>query len=146
MLIKKSLQPTFRRICRICTAEIKLTHNKLVIISICTHTLQKSEENPNAREDFYEILETLVDNIPKRDIVIIAGDFNAKTGSARDEFKENMSKFGKGLLNSSGRRLLEMCRKQDMVLTNTISQEMPQNYLDSIIQKIYMGWRNGGIQ
>ena len=98
----------------------KLAHNKLVIIS-ASHTLQISEENPNDREDFYEILETLVDKIPKRDIVIIAGDFNAKTGSARDEFKENMGKFGKELLNSSGRRLLEMCRKEDIVLTNTIS-------------------------
>ena len=55
----------------------------------------------------------------KRDAIILAGDFNAKTGSGWNEFRENIGKYGKGLMNSSGRRLLEMCKKNNLYITNT---------------------------
>ena len=67
--------------------------------------------NPELREEFYETIESIIDKTPKRDAIILAGDFNAKTGSGWNEFRENIGKYGKGLINSSGRRLLEMCKK-----------------------------------
>ena len=54
-----------------------------------------------------------------RSIMLILGDFNAKTGSGWSEFPGNMGTFGKGLINSSGRILLEFLTKQDLFLTNT---------------------------
>ena len=60
-----------------------------------------------------------MDRVPKRDEIVISGDFNAKTGSGHHEFKENMSKYGKGQINNSGRRLLEICKRMDLPLTNT---------------------------
>ena len=63
------------------------------------------------REEFYETIESIIDKTPKRDAIILAGDFNAKTDSGWNEFRENIGKYGKGLMNSSGRRLLEMCKK-----------------------------------
>ena len=51
--------------------------------------------------------------------MLILGDINAKTGSRWNEFPGNMGTFGKGLIHSSGRILLEFLAKQDMFLTNT---------------------------
>ena len=121
ILVKKEFKPKFERISdRICTTEIPLKHCKLIFISAYADTLEKSEKNHEEREEFYETLETIIDSIPKRDAVILADDFNARTGSGYNEFKENMGKFGKGQINSSGRRLLEMCKRTDMVISNTL--------------------------
>ena len=73
------------------------------------HTLEKSEKDLKLREDSYEKLEAIIEKTAKRDFLIIGGDFNAKTGSGYKDFPENMGKFEKGILNSSGKRLLETC-------------------------------------
>ena len=120
LLIRKELQPKITRISdRICKAEIQLKDHKVMVIAIYAHTLQKSEKYPTEREDFYETIEKIIDKIPARDVIILAGDFNAKTGSGYQEYSDHMGKFGKGLMNSSGRRLLELCRRNDLLITNT---------------------------
>jgi hypothetical protein len=79
-----------------------------------------SEKQPEARDEFYEQLDSIVSQIANRDVVILLGDFNAKTGSGYKEFPDNMGNFGKGLLNSNGRKLLELCKQNDLVLLNTL--------------------------
>ena len=83
------------------------------------HTLEIAEQNPELREEFYNTLEGFVSDIPSRHEVILAGDFNAKTGSAYVDFSTVMGKFGKGEANNSGIRLLETYQKLDLYLTNT---------------------------
>ena len=78
------------------------------------------QTRPHVRLNFIgDQLDKTVKNISSRNIVLILGDSNAKTGSGWSEFPGNMGKFGKGLINSSGRILLEFLAKQDMFLTNT---------------------------
>ena len=123
ILIRKDLQPSLKKIIdRICIATTQLKENKLHVIAVYAHTLQRSEENNQLRDTFYETLENVIEKIPKRDVVVIAGDFNAKTGSGSMEFSENIGRYGKGIMNSSGRILLETCRKYDLILTNTLFQ------------------------
>ena len=81
--------------------------------------MKTSEENPELREDFYETIESIIDKTPKRDVIILAGNFNTKTGSGWNDFKDNMGKYGKGLINISGRRLLEMRKNKNLYITNT---------------------------
>ena len=120
ILIKKSLNPKFTRLTgRICVAEIEMNDTKLFFISAYSHTSEKSEKNPELREEFYDTLEGFISTIPSRQEVILAGDFNAKTGSAYEDFCTVMGKFGKGEANNSGIRLLETCQKLDLYLTNT---------------------------
>ena len=64
-------------------------------------------------------LDKTVNDIASRNIVLVLGDFNAKPGSGWSEFPGNMGEFGKGLISSSGRILLEFLTKQDLLLTNT---------------------------
>ena len=59
-------------------------------------------------------------NVSDRDIAIIAGDFNAKTGSAWKDYPQNMGRFGKGHVNSSGNHLLNLCFQSDPIITNTL--------------------------
>ena len=53
-------------------------------------------------------------------MVITIGDFNAKTGTGKNEYPENIGKYGKGKLNTNGRCLLEYAKEHDMIVTNTM--------------------------
>ena len=96
--------------------EVNRAVSKYLTLSCDYH---EDRRNPELREEFYETIESIIDKTPKRDAIILAGDFNAKTGSGWNEFRENIGKYGKGLMNSSGRRLLEMCKKNNLYITNT---------------------------
>ena len=121
ILVRKELQPSITKINdRICTAEVKLKEHKLLFISAYAHTLQKSEQDENTREEFYEALESLIEKVVQRDLLVIGGDFNAKTGNGKNEYPENMGHYGKGIINSSGKKLLETCKQHNLVITNTL--------------------------
>ena len=52
-------------------------------------------------------------------IKIIAGDFDAKTGTGQKKYPRSIGKHGKGIMNSNGEHLLELCNRQNLILTNT---------------------------
>ena len=54
-------------------------------------------------EWFYEHLQDLLELIPKKDILFIIGDWNAKVGS--QELPGVTGKFGHGVQNEAGQRL-----------------------------------------
>ena len=72
------------------------------------------------KADYYEEFESVLNNISKRDICIIGGDMNAKTGLGHKEFPAVIGRYGKGEMNSSGRALAEMLMRNDMILGNTM--------------------------
>ena len=60
-------------------------------------------------EQFYEELQDLSELTPKIDILFILGDWNAKVGS--QETPGVTGKFGLGIRNEAGQRLLEFAKK-----------------------------------
>jgi len=52
-------------------------------------------------------------------MLIVAGDFNAKTGSRHKNYPEGVGSFGKGEMNSNGKHLVEMGMSNKLILTNT---------------------------
>ena len=60
------------------------------------------------REGFYDQVDRVISKVGSRNIVVMVGDLNAKTGSGWREFDKNMGKYGKVHINSSGRFLLEL--------------------------------------
>jgi len=68
----------------------------------------------------YEQLGSEIKRLPNKEFLIILGDFNAKTGSGHNKFPEQIGKYGKGFMNSSGRLLLETCLQYELVLSNTL--------------------------
>ena len=72
-------------------------------------------------EWFYEDLQDLLELTPKKDILFILGDWNAKVGS--QETPEVTGKFGLGLQNEAGQRLIEFFRENTLVIANTLFQQ-----------------------
>ena len=58
-------------------------------------------------EQFYEHLQDLLELTPKKDVLFIIGDWNAKVGS--QETPGVTGKFGLGVLNEAGQRLIGFC-------------------------------------
>ena len=71
-------------------------------------------------EWFYEDLQELLDLTPKKDVLFIIGDWNAKLGS--QETPGVTGKFGFGVWNEAGQRLIEFCQENTLVIGNTLFQ------------------------
>ena len=73
--------------------------------------IQAYAPNSNAEEAkverFYEDLQDLLELTPKKDVLFVIGDWNAKVGS--QETPGVTGKFGLGVRNDSGQRLIEFC-------------------------------------
>ena len=72
-------------------------------------------------ERFYEDLQDLSELTPKKDILFIIGDWNAKVGS--QETSGVTGKFCLGMRNEAGQRLIEFCQENTLVIANTLFQQ-----------------------
>ena len=72
-------------------------------------------------EQFYEDLQDLLELTPKKDVLYIIGDWNAKVGS--QETPGVTGKFGLGEWNEAGQRLIEFCQENALVIANTLFQQ-----------------------
>ena len=72
-------------------------------------------------ERFYEDLHDLLELTPKKDVLFIIGDWNAKVGS--QETSGVTGKFGLGIRNEAVGRLIEFCQENALVIANTLFQQ-----------------------
>ena len=89
------------------------------------HEIQAYALTSNTREAefelFYEDLQELLEWTPKRDVLFIIGDWNAKVGS--QETPGVTGKFGHGVRNEAEQRLIEFCQENALVIANTLFQQ-----------------------
>ena len=100
-------------------------------------------------ERFYEDLQDLLELTPQKNVLFIIGDWNAKIGS--QETLGVTGKFGLGMQNEAGQRLIEFCQENTLVIANTLFQQhkrlytwtspggQHQNQVDSILRS--QRWR-----
>ena len=69
-------------------------------------------------EWFYEDLQDFLELTPKREVLFIIGDRNVKLGS--QEMPGVTGKFGLGIWNEAGQRLIELCQENSLVIANTL--------------------------
>ena len=72
-------------------------------------------------EQFCEDLQDLLELTPKKVVLFIIGDWNAKVQS--QETPGVTGKFGLGIRNEAGQRLTEFCQENALVITNTLFQQ-----------------------
>ena len=72
-------------------------------------------------EWFYEDLQDLLELTPKKDVLFVVGDWNAKVGS--QETPGVTGKFGLGMRNEARQRLTEFCQENALVIANTLFQQ-----------------------
>ena len=90
----------------------------ITVIQIYAPT-SNAEEAENER--FYEDLQDLLEQTPKKNILFIIGEWNAKVGN--QETPGLTGKFGLGIQNEAGQRLIEFCQENALVIANTLFQQ-----------------------
>ena len=82
--------------------------------------------NAEEAEWFYEDLQDFLELTPKKDVLFIIGDWDAKVWS--QEIHRLTGKFGLGVQNEAGQRLIEFCQENALVIENTLLQQ-PKRWL-----------------
>ena len=77
-------------------------------------------------ERFYEDLQDLLELTHQKDVLFIIGDWNAKVGS--QETPGVTGKFGLGMWNEAGQRLIQFCQENALVIANTLFQHKRRLY------------------
>ena len=72
-------------------------------------------------ERFYQDQQDLLELTPKKDVLFIIGDWNAKVRS--QEIPGVTGKFGLGVQNEAGQRLIEFCQENALVIAKTLFQQ-----------------------
>ena len=98
--------------------------NIIVILSYApTNNAEEAEF-----EQFYEDLQGLLELTPQKDVLFIIGDWNAKVGS--QETPGVTGKFGLGIWNEAGQRLIEFCKENTLFKANTLFQQHNTLHMD----------------
>ena len=90
------------------------------IMVIQVYALTSNAEEAEG-EQFYEDLQDLLELTPQKDVLFIIRDWNAKVGC--QETPGVTGKFGLGVQNESGQRLIEFCQENALVIVNTLFQQ-----------------------
>ena len=90
----------------------------ITVIQVCAPTSNAEEAEV---ERYYQDLQDLLELTPKEDVLLIIGDWNAKVGS--QETPGVTGKFGFGVRNEAGQRLIEFCQENALVIANTLFQQ-----------------------
>ena len=90
------------------------------LISAYAPTMTNPDE---AKENFYEDLRNVLNKVPRKDKVLLLGDFNARVGcNNSDTWHGIVGKHGLGKVNSNGLLLLSLCSEFQLNITNTMFQ------------------------
>ena len=94
--------------------------SKITITVIQAYAPTSNAEEAEA-EWFHDDLQDLLELTPKKDVLFLIGDWNAKVGS--QETPGVTGKFGLGVQNEAEERLAKFCRESLLVVANTLSQQ-----------------------
>lgn len=103
---------------RIITARFDSRFIRTTIVQVYAPTNDADEE---AKDFFYEQVQKVIDKIPRHDIVILMGDWNAKVGDQQDGEEGVVGHHGlHGERSENGERFVELCASNNMVITSTM--------------------------
>ena len=88
----------------------------LIQVYVLTSNAEEAEV-----EWFNEDLQDLLELKPPKNVLLLIGDYNAKVGS--QEIPGVTGKFGLGVWNEAGLRLIEFCQENALVIANTLFQQ-----------------------
>ena len=99
---------------------VRFQGKPLNITVIQAYALTSNTEEAEV-ERFYEDLQDLLELTPPKDVLFIIGDWNVKVGI--QETPRVTGKFGLGVRNEAGQRLIEFCQENALVIANTLFQQ-----------------------
>ena len=94
----------------------------ITVIQVYTPTSNAEEaEVGRLYEDLHDLLELTPKKKKKKNVLFIIGDWNTKVGS--QEIPGLKGKFGHGIQNEAGQRLIEFSQENALVIANTFFQQ-----------------------
>lgn len=104
---------------RIATIRIPMegTNKFMSVIGVYAPTNVRGNEMET--ETFYEDLQKVWKEIPKGDMTIIAGDFNARVGIYDPDIGRIIGRYGRDEINSNGEKLREFCIRNNLAIMGT---------------------------
>ena len=128
LLLSPRAQKSFLKyepICdRILSARFRTAVGYTTICQIYAPTTEASEAT---MEGFYNDLQQFINKTPKKDCIVLMGDFNAKVGTRNSHDAGVIGKFGMGERNERGERLVDFCSLNNLYITNTRFKQSKQN-------------------
>ena len=100
---------------RIVTASFR-TKKRRINMDVIQCYAPTNDSDEEDKEDFYSRLQTIVQDRPRRNIIIVMGDFNAKIGSNNKGYEEVMGQQGLGEMNDNGERFADLCATSNLVI------------------------------
>ena len=102
---------------RIIRARFESRFQKVTVIMCYAPTNAAEEEE---KQQFYAQLQTVVDIVANRDMLIVMGDMNAKVGQENLGREREMGKHGLGVMNENGEMFADFCAFNELVIGGTI--------------------------
>ena len=99
---------------RLLYIKIKADPVDIVMIQVYMPTTAHDDDEV---EKIYEDIEEIIKEDKSNNCFVIMGDFNAVVGEERNE--NIVGKYGLGNKNERGEMLIEFCKRNDLILTNT---------------------------
>jgi len=78
--------------------------------------------NTKAKDEFYEQLDSILGQVPKHDVCLLLGDFNARVGQDTEAYAGVIGPHGMGEKNDNGQRLLDTCCTHGLAIGGTMFQ------------------------
>ncbi|XP_065319948.1 uncharacterized protein LOC135927702 [Gordionus sp. m RMFG-2023] len=139
ILIKKNLSGYISKFdgvnSRVCSIKVNMRCKTLNIVNIYIPV------NYTEKQPFFIFLDEYLNKFPKRENLLIAGDFNAKVGKI--DIKNHIS-LGSGTLNIKsdigGKLLLKLCHKLDLRIANTFFEHSDKREIYTYFSPTYNTW------
>ena len=112
-----TFDPVSERILRV---RLKLHTGYLSLIAVYAPTNDDQAES----DQFYQDLQTIILKVPKRDMLLVAGDFNARVGRSEGNWNGILGEHCPDR-NENGERLIDLCACNNLVVTNTLFKHRP---------------------
>ena len=108
---------------RLMTVRLRASPLNITIIQVCAPI---SSYDDSEADEFYRELQSLVDQTPKQDILVVQGDWNAKVGEdAQEDWGEICGPSCNLETNDRGLKLLDFAPYNNLVLANTLGNRKP---------------------
>jgi hypothetical protein len=102
---------------RISVLKVNTKQGSIYIVNAYAPTLVASSDD---KDSFYNTLEDTIRKASNSDRVILLGDLNARIGDDHASWPQCIGHFGVGKMNENGQRLLQLCSRNNLVVTNTL--------------------------
>ena len=102
---------------RIITARFQSSARNVTVVNAYAPTNLATDDD---KDQFYEQLQAVINKAPKRDLLILLGDMNAKIGSENSGLEHVMGIHGMGTMNDNGRRFTDFCAFNSLIIGGSL--------------------------